>query len=125
MRARVSASLERKSFPMSHDRSLLVMRRLGIAALLLGSACRQEAPPEPSEVLSAAATIDDPTGFVDQQFVSGLNKPSQMAFTPDGRLFVAERGGTLRVVKNGSLLGTAFVTITVDTNSGAGERGLL
>jgi glucose/arabinose dehydrogenase len=45
-----------------------------------------------------------------------------MQFAPDGRLFVCEQGGKLRVIKNDVLLVTAFVTLTVDPT---GERGLL
>ena len=45
-----------------------------------------------------------------------------MQFAPDGRLFVAEQGGRLRVIKNGALLPTPFITLPVDS---AGERGLL
>ena len=45
-----------------------------------------------------------------------------MAVSPDGRIFVCQQGGKLRVIKNGVLLATAFVTLTVDSN---GERGLL
>ena len=45
-----------------------------------------------------------------------------MAFAPDGRLFVAEQGGTLRVIKDGALLQTPFLSVPVDEN---GERGLL
>jgi glucose/arabinose dehydrogenase len=45
-----------------------------------------------------------------------------MQFAPDGRLFVAEQGGQLRVIKNGALLATPFLTVTV---SSVGERGLL
>ena len=45
-----------------------------------------------------------------------------MQFAPDGRLFVCEQGGRLRVIKNGALLPTPFVTLTVNS---AGERGLL
>src|SRR4051812_31987856 len=45
-----------------------------------------------------------------------------MAFAPDGRLFVAEQGGTLRVIKNGTLLSQPFLTVTVNSS---GERGLL
>ena len=45
-----------------------------------------------------------------------------MQFAPDGRLFVAEQGGRLRVIKNGALLSTPFLTLTV---SSVGERGLL
>ena len=45
-----------------------------------------------------------------------------MTFAPDGRLFVGEQDGTLRVVKNGALLPTPFVTLPVNAS---GERGLL
>ncbi len=45
-----------------------------------------------------------------------------MEFAPDGRLFVCEQGGALRVVKNLSLLSTPFLTVTTDNT---GERGLL
>ena len=45
-----------------------------------------------------------------------------MQFAPDGRLFVCEQGGRLRVIKNGVLLSTPFLTVTVNS---VGERGLL
>lgn len=45
-----------------------------------------------------------------------------MDFAPDGRLFVCEQTGRLRVIKNGTLLPAPFVTLTVDPS---GERGLL
>ncbi len=45
-----------------------------------------------------------------------------MAFAPDGRLFVCQQGGQLRVIENGVLLSTPFVTVTVNAS---GERGLL
>src|ERR1043166_3555729 len=67
-----------------------------------------------------AATL--PTNFVETQFASGLSNPTAMAFAPDGRLFVCQQTGQLRVIKNGVLLATPFVTLTVDSN---GERGLL
>ena len=54
--------------------------------------------------------------------MSGLSNPTAMQFAPDGRLFVAQQGGALRVVKNGALLPTPFLTLTVDST---GERGLL
>jgi glucose/arabinose dehydrogenase len=67
-----------------------------------------------------AATL--PANFTETQLASGLTNPTAMAFAPDGRLFVCQQGGQLRVIKNGSLLATPFVTVTVDS---AGERGLL
>ena len=45
-----------------------------------------------------------------------------MEFAPDGRLFVAYQTGQLRVVKNGSLLSTPFVSVSVNSS---GDRGLL
>ncbi len=45
-----------------------------------------------------------------------------MAIAPDGRIFVCQQGGALRVIKNGVLLPTPFMTLVVDP---AGERGLL
>ena len=45
-----------------------------------------------------------------------------MAFAPDGRLFVAEKTGALRIISGGTLLTIPFLTVSVDT---AGEQGLL
>jgi glucose/arabinose dehydrogenase len=60
--------------------------------------------------------------FTDQVFKGGLTSPTAMAFAPDGRLFVAEKGGALRVIKNGVLLSQPFLTVPVST---LGERGLI
>jgi glucose/arabinose dehydrogenase len=52
--------------------------------------------------------------------------PTALAFAPDGRLFWAERSGTVRVFQNG--VGRVFATVsTVTTEPGGGysERGLL
>jgi glucose/arabinose dehydrogenase len=69
---------------------------------------------------ASAATL--PPGFSETQFVAGLSSPTAMAFAPDGRLFICQQGGQLRVVRNGALLPTPFVSLTVNS---AGERGLL
>src|SRR6266487_1229133 len=70
---------------------------------------------------ATAATL--PPGFTEAQVGSNLSgSPTAMAFAPDGRLFVCQQGGQLRVIKNGVLLSTPFVTLTVDSS---GERGLL
>jgi glucose/arabinose dehydrogenase len=63
-----------------------------------------------------------PPSFVETQYVGGLATPTAMAFAPDGRLFVAQKGGALRVVSGGTLLSTPFLSVSVDT---AGEQGLL
>jgi glucose/arabinose dehydrogenase len=67
-----------------------------------------------------AATVA--TGFSETLVASGFSSPTAMQFAPDGRLFVAEQGGRLRVIKAGVLLPTPFLKVTV---SSVGERGLL
>ena len=63
-----------------------------------------------------------PSGFSQTTIVSGLANPTAMAVAPDGRVFIATQGGQLRVVKDGALLPTPFLTVTV---SSSGERGLI
>jgi glucose/arabinose dehydrogenase len=66
-----------------------------------------------------AATL--PAGFTETA-VSGLSDPTAMEIAPDGRIFVCQKGGSLRVIKNGVLLTAPVVTLSVDQS---GERGLL
>lgn len=67
-----------------------------------------------------AATFAD-TKFTEKVLASSLN-PTAMALAPDGRIFVCNKNGSLRVVKNGALLTKAFVTLPVLTSS---EQGLI
>lgn len=62
-----------------------------------------------------------PPGFFETT-ISGLSSPTAIALHPDGRIFACEQGGALRVIKNGVLLATPFVTVPTSAN---GERGLL
>ena len=70
-----------------------------------------------------AATL--PAGFTETQVTGALSNPTAMQFAPDGRLFICEQGGRLRVVKDGALLPTPFLTIPSGSISASGERGLL
>ncbi len=63
-----------------------------------------------------------PANFSQVTVATGLPAPTVVAFSPDGRIFVAQQNGSLLVIKNGNLLPTPFVQLTVDSN---GERGLL
>jgi glucose/arabinose dehydrogenase len=73
-----------------------------------------------AQTIEPAAVI--PSGFTETQVAGGLVNPTAMTFAPDGRLFVCQQGGALRVIKNGVLLSTPFLTVTVNSS---GERGLL
>lgn len=63
------------------------------------------------------------------EVVTGLNEPTFMTSAPGDatRLFVLERGGLIRVVKDGTLLATPLIDLSAKlTIAGrAGERGLL
>jgi glucose/arabinose dehydrogenase len=79
----------------------------------------------PSESLQTEQSELVPSGFVDELIASGIPSPTAMQFAPDGRLFVAQQNGQLRVLTNANppvLLTTPFVSLTV---SSSGERGLL
>jgi glucose/arabinose dehydrogenase len=64
-----------------------------------------------------------PQGFTDSQVVSGLTNPTDMEFAPDGRLFVTEDAGRVRIAKPDGTLAT-FLNISTKVDS-KGERGLL
>jgi glucose/arabinose dehydrogenase len=72
---------------------------------------------EPRVCLSAVIQ-----GFTQTEIASGIEQPSAMAIAPDGRVFVCEQTGALRVIKNDALLAAPFLSLNVDS---AGERGLL
>jgi glucose/arabinose dehydrogenase len=94
--------------PLHHSRRLI--GAVAIAVLLTGFSLR-------------AAIL--PPGFIETQYGSTLTpgRPTAMAFSPDGRLFVCLQTGQLRVINtNGGLLANPFVSLTVDS---LGERGLL
>jgi glucose/arabinose dehydrogenase len=67
---------------------------------------------------AAAQTL--PAGF-SRVKVASLDQGTAMAFAPDGRLFVCQKDGRVRIIKNGTLLGTPFLTLTVAQD---GERGI-
>jgi glucose/arabinose dehydrogenase len=69
-----------------------------------------------------AQTVNLPSGFSVSLIANGLNSPTSMTVAPDGRVFVTEQNGSVRIIQNSTLLSTPFLTISVNSN---GERGLL
>lgn len=80
----------------------------GIAILLLG-------------VTKVSAAV--PTDFQTTPIIStGLNGPTAINFAPDGRLFILEREGKVKIFKNNQLLPTPFVDLH---SVASGDRGLI
>jgi glucose/arabinose dehydrogenase len=68
-----------------------------------------------------AATL--PNGFEEQTVASGLSLPTAIAWAPDGRMFIAEKKGIVRVVNpNGTIAQLLDITSHV---YGIADRGLL
>ena len=63
-----------------------------------------------------------PPGFSSQRIASGITGATALAVAPDGRVFVCEQTGSLRVIKDGSLLPRPFLKVKVDSHW---ERGLI
>jgi len=62
-----------------------------------------------------------PAGFTETTVVTGLSAPTAMEFAPDGRLFVPQQGGDVKLVHND---GTTWTALHLNTDS-SGERGVL
>src|SRR5438105_3067481 len=102
--SRIIRNYTRYLDPLSRRSCSLVL--LGAAYLLLGQSSLD------------ATTL--PSGFAETK-VAGLHDGTCMAITPDGRVLVTTQEGQVRVVKDGVLLTTPFVTVVTDTYQ---ERGL-
>ena len=80
------------------------MRRIGggrhwrrlviVAAMVVGAALVPQSGPGPA----AASTL--PTGFRDSVVLSGLVNPTVLQFAPDGRIFVGQKNGVIRVFQS-------------------------
>jgi len=74
----------------------------------------------PGEAGSATTWM---SGFDEEIVAAGLDKPTALAYSADGRIFIAEKDGRVRVVSAaGQLLATPFATVPVNTQT---DRGLV
>jgi glucose/arabinose dehydrogenase len=74
-------------------------------------------PLEPRQLLAAVAP-----GFSERLVAANIPNPTAMQFSPDGRLFVLQQTGQVRVIARNRLVAAPVLRIRVDS---AGERGLL
>src|ERR687895_866793 len=114
------------SRPASHGAGVLPMARIPRALVFLFALLVILPPPASAEPPTAALRA----GQVDLRFVEGgLSQPIAVTNAGDGtnRLFVAQRGGAVRVIANEALVGGVFLAVTglAGGFSSDGERGLL
>jgi glucose/arabinose dehydrogenase len=78
----------------------------------------------PMRVAPAEAVVL-PSGFQEQIVFSGLTQPTNLEFAPDGRIFVAEKGGRIKVFDNlADTSATVFADLSTNVHS-QWDRGLL
>jgi glucose/arabinose dehydrogenase len=101
---------------------------------LEASSTAEPAPPTPVDTPTptplpkpATANFPDPGSYVWTPFVSGLYLPVDIQNAGDGtgRLFIIERPGRIRIVKDGLLFQDPFLDITDRVGSRGSEQGLL
>src|SRR5688572_23046082 len=71
-------------------------------------------------VVSLIRSQTYPAGF-SQVFVGNIYYPTSMTFAQDGRIFCTEKDGIVKIIKNGGVLATPFLTLAVNKLN---ERGL-
>ena len=111
----VHAELSREKLMQIKGRCCEPIRALGCllgAAIILSSAGSS----------SAAEAVDLLPGFMQHTVVRGLTGATGMAIAPDGRIFVCEQTGTLRLVKEEQLVPDPVLSLEVDSSW---ERGLI
>jgi len=91
-----------------------------LATQTMQTACPKDSPttPQTGEVF----TTRDNVRFRVETVLTGLEIPWSMNFAPDGRLFITERPGRVRIVTLG---GSSELALTLDGVYAQGEAGLL
>src|SRR5690349_481751 len=79
--------------------------------------------PAPSTPAGDVFTTTDGVRFVVDAVVTNLEIPWSMAFAPDGRLFVTERPGRVRIID--ITRRTSELALSIDDVYAEGEAGLL
>ena len=80
-------------------------------------------------ILAMPASAQDgsfyvPPGFVLERVIQGLNTPTSFAIAPDGRIYVTQKDGRVRVFHDNDLLGEPFIDLRYEVNDAA-DRGLM
>jgi glucose/arabinose dehydrogenase len=112
------------TLPAGRTAVLLVATLAGCGGGDTSSPSPSSAPP--SSACSAGEPVAGTPALTVDTVASGLSSPLDLQAPPGDktRLFVAERGGRIRIVKNGQLLASPFLDLSGRISSG-GERGLL
>jgi aldose sugar dehydrogenase len=105
---------------MSHAVSAGVLAVV-LATQTIQTACPKDNDSNPQQTSDVVTTLDG-VRFRVETLLTGLEIPWSLNFAPDGRLFVTERPGRVRIVTLG---GSSELALTLDGVFAQGEAGLL
>jgi glucose/arabinose dehydrogenase len=106
--------------PGENIRGSLAICFLTVLPVVFLAACHVPTTSVPASPMPAPAQSLATVGA--EEFASNLDVPWEMAFAPDGRIFLTERPGRIRVIKDGQLENEPWMSIEV---AAVGEGGLL
>src|SRR5918995_1969912 len=111
-------------------RSTVLLLALLVATELATAACGSPQPDDPNPTPTPTPTptgevfvTSDGVRFRVEVVATNLQIPWSMAFAPDGRLFVTERPGRVRIFNLGAA--TSELALTLEDVQAQGEGGLL
>jgi len=76
-------------------------------------------------MLTSILCINAQNGIRIERWINGVTIPVDIAHSGDDRLFVVEKPGKVRIIRNNNLLPNAFLDITSKVRSSGNEQGLL
>ena len=111
---------------MSHRVGGAVLAGLVLSGCTFGGSSTATTPsPRPSTTPTATALASpQPLNFTVKSVADGLVAPWALAFAADGTIWLTERPGRVRIIRNGQLLPAPALTLSVVTANGC-ENGLL
>nr|MBP8293144.1 PQQ-dependent sugar dehydrogenase [Caldilineaceae bacterium] len=77
-----------------------------------------------TRVLAQSQPLKLPPGFIQEVVAQDLGPVTAFAMTPEGSVLIARKHGSVKVVKDGSVLESPFIDISGQTNTYA-DRGLM
>jgi glucose/arabinose dehydrogenase len=97
-----------------------------VGAVVLAVGSFAVAPePSPASIEGPVAVVAVPSGFREYTVFQGLTKPTAVEFSPDGRIYVAEKRGIVKVFDNAADTTATVVADLRTATFNAFDRGLL
>ena len=132
--------LHPRTRPFEHRRDRQFSRSLSMMGVLTGCPAFEESSgrwphsfaqaiglsgPDTTTATITVSAVQPPSGFTATTLVSGLTEPTDMAFLPDGRMLITEKGGQVLVASSADQVqSTPLITLPTDSTFSRGLWGV-